>query len=383
MGTLNGIRVAVCGGGIAGMASALALAKNGACVTLYEQADQIREFGAGLQVSPNGARVLQALGIWPRFEAISIAARAVVPRQALSGRRLAQFDLGRYAPPYRFVHRGDLLALLHCAARGAGVCIELGASVAVRDGRPHVANHPIEADLIVGAGGLHSPLRDLLNGPAEPFFTGQVAWRAIVPSPEPAAPEAQVWMGPRRHMVTYPLPGERLNIVAVQERREWAAEGWSHEDDPAHLRHVFSRMAPELRDILARVEKVHLWGLFRHPVAARWHQDRVALVGDAAHPTLPFLAQGANLALEDAWALVACLNAAPVSEALPRYQQMRQARVRRAIKAANGNARNYHLTGARAQVSHHVLGAISVLAPSAFLGRLDWLYNYDVTAERA
>ncbi len=139
--------------------------------------------------------------------------------------------------------------------------------------------------------------------------------------PDEAPPEAHVWMGPGRHLVTYPLgPGER-NIVAVLERDGWAEEGWNHADDPANLRAAFAGFPSELRGWLDRVDEVKLWGLFRHPVAARWQDGRIALLGDAAHPTLPFLARGANMAFEDAWVLADCLSCLPQAQALGDYQQ--------------------------------------------------------------
>lgn len=375
---LSGRRVAVIGGGIGGLTVALACAQHGAQVTVYEQAPSIREFGAGLQITPNGARALEALGLGGALDAAGLRAQAVVPMDALSGRAVTRFDLSDHRdPPYRFIHRADLIAVLHDACRAAGGQVVLNARVHVQNDRAYVGDSAIEADLICGAGGLHSALRPLLNGVAEPFFTGQVAWRAVIDHDAP--PEARIWMAPGKHVVTYPLPEGRLNIVAVQERKAWAAEGWNHEDSPSNLRHAFGGMSGLLTGVLAEVQQVRLWGLFRHPVARVWHRGNLALLGDAAHPTLPFLAQGANLAIEDAYTLAACCAAAPVEEALPRYQTLRRARVQRAISAANRNAVNYHLSGMRRTASHGVLRGIGRVAPGAFLGRMDWLYGYDVT----
>jgi salicylate hydroxylase len=229
----------------------------------------------------------------------------------------------------------------------------------------------------VGADGLHSALRPMLNGEGAPFFTGQVAWRAVIAADAPAV--ARIWMLPGRHVVTYPLPGGRLNIVAVREQADWAEEGWHVADDPARLRAAFAGCCAALKALLARVEEVRLWGLFRHEVAARWHGGDVALVGDAAHPTLPFLAQGANLALEDAWVLAAAVDRWPMEEALARYQAARRPRAMRAIAAANANAANYHLAGARRAAALAALGAMGRVAPGVFLRRYDWLYRHDVT----
>jgi salicylate hydroxylase len=188
---------------------------------------------------------------------------------------------------------------------------------------------------------------------------------------------------PGQHVVTYPLPGGQLNVVAVQERADWAEEGWHVADDPQNLRAAFAGACGALRAILDRVEEVRLWGLFRHPVAARWHGGDLAILGDAAHPTLPFLAQGANLALEDAWVLAAMVDRWPLAEALDRYQAARRPRAARAIAAANANAVNYHLAGPRRAAALAALGAMGRLAPGLFLRRFDWLYRHDVTRNSA
>jgi salicylate hydroxylase len=344
---------------------------------VFEQASALREFGAGLQITPNGGAVLAALGI--DAAPAGIAAAALEPMDGLIGARVARFALDTLpGAPYRFFHRGDLLALLADAARAAGVTIRTNARVLADGTRLRtVTGESVLADLTLGADGLHSALRPVLNGQAAPFFTGQVAWRAIIASD--ADPVARIWMLPGRHVVTYPLPGGRLNIVAVREESAWTDEGWHHADDPAHLRAAFAGACPALGAILDQVTDLRRWGLFRHPVAARWHGDDVAILGDAAHPTLPFLAQGANLALEDAWVLAAAVDRWPLPEALSRYQALRRPRVERAIAAANANAVNYHLSGVRRQAALAALRAMGRVAPGLFLRRFDWLYRHDVT----
>lgn len=383
MGHLNGRHIAILGGGIAGLTAARALAQRGARVEVFEQASALREVGAGLQITPNGARALEALGLKAALEAGSVRAMAVEPMDAVSGRQIARFDLrGFDQPPYRFFHRATLLDILAQGAREAGVEIHLGQPV-TPDGSDGMVLTPQGArrfDLVVGADGLHSKARPVLNGAADPFFTGQVAWRAIIDRPR-AAPVARIWMAPGRHLVTYPLPGERMNIVAVQERRAWAAEGWHHADQPANLRAAFAGLSGRLTGLLAQIEEVALWGLFRHEVAQNWGRGALALIGDAAHPTLPFLAQGANMAIEDAWLLAALCDAAPQADALARYQKLRRPRVVRAIETANRNAARYHLNGAARQAAHGALSLMSRALPGAFLGRMEWLYGYDVTAQ--
>ncbi|HID49076.1 MAG TPA: monooxygenase, partial [Chromatiales bacterium] len=243
---------------------------------------------------------------------------------------------------------------------------------------------PTEADILIGADGLHSVVRPHLNGVHAPFFTGQVAWRAIVPAGGNLAPEATVYMGPGRHLVTYPLrEGREINVVAVEERREWAAEGWNHTDDPDKMRAAFASFCPEVRSLLDRADEARLWGLFRHQVAPVWQRGRVAILGDAAHPTLPFLAQGAVMALEDAWVLADSLDrAGTVGDGLAKYQSRREARAKRVVDAATGNARNYHLRFVPLRLAAHTaLRLASVLAPGFALRRFDWLYGYDVTRD--
>ena len=355
------------GGGIAGLTTALAFAKAEASVRVFEQAKEIAEVGAGLQITPNGMRALLALGVdvAPR----GVCATAVIPTDAVSGRPITRLDLRSQSPGYVFLHRADLIDALAEAAAEAGVSIHLGARV----------EQPLEkADLTVAADGIRSHFRPIVAGPEDPFFTGQVAWRAIVEHADD--PVARIWMAPGRHVVTYPLTGGRLNVVAVEERETWAAEGWAHQDDPANLRAAFADCASELKDILTKVTDCHIWGLFRREIADAWHRGGTVLVGDAAHPTLPFLAQGANLAIEDGYVLARCCSEHGIEAGLAQYQALRKPRVDRAINAANANAVNYHLGGLRRVASHQVLRTIGTVAPRAFLGRLDWLYGHDVTA---
>jgi len=348
---------------------------------VFEQAPGLREYGAGLQITPNGGAVLAALGLAREAETAGIAAAALEPMDGLTGARVARFPLNRMpGEAYRFFHRADLLSMLADAALAAGVDVRTGARVLADAGRLRtVSGEVVEADLTLGADGLHSALRPMLNGVAEPFFTGQVAWRAIVEGD--AEPVARLWLMPGRHVVTYPVHGGRINVVAVQEQAAWAEEGWHVADDPAALATAFAPACGALRSLLSRVREVRRWGLFRHPVAARWHGGDAAILGDAAHPTLPFLAQGANLALEDAWVLAAAVDRWPLDEALRRYERLRKPRVERAIAAANANARNYHLSGVQRRLALTTLAGMGAAAPGLFLRRYDWLYRHDVTRD--
>ena len=387
---LIGQEVAVVGAGIAGLAVARALALRGARVTVFEQADAIREVGAGLQVSPNGACVLRALGLG--LDTVGLRADAVELRDGLDGDLVTRLEVGRLRPlhGYHFVHRADLIGLLLAGAVEAGVSLRLQSRVAEVDlagQRPLLRLEDgavVEAGLLIGADGLHSRVRAALNGVATPAFTGQVAWRAMIAGDGGPA-VAEVHMGPGRHLVSYPLRGGSLrNIVAVQERQAWAAESWSQRDDPVALAQAFSDFTPRVQDWLGQVQDVALWGLFRHPVAAVWQRalpgGAVAMLGDAAHPTLPFLAQGASMGLEDAWVLAASLAGHDGWAAgLAAYQQARAARCARIVDAASRNARIYHLSGVARSLAHAGMRLGGWLAPELALRRFDWLYGFDAT----
>lgn len=377
----------VIGGGIGGLAVAVALAKRGVAVTLAEQAPEITEVGAGLQISPNGLAVLRALGLERDLERNgAVEAQAVCLEDYAAGAPVARLDISRLNNQrYLFMHRADLISVLLRAARQNNVSIELGrraTQVVPRD----ISEVQFEdgglsrAELVICADGVNSVGRAVLNGKESPGFTGQVAWRALVPG-NGVPPEATVTMGPGRHLVRYPLrQGTLVNVVAVQERETWAAEGWHHADAPENLRAAFADFGGAAQELLNRVETVHLWGLFRHPVAERWVQGSTALLGDAAHPTLPFLAQGANLALEDAWVLA---QVAVRGGALDAYQKHRRPRAQRVIKAASGNAWKYHLhPGPIRWGAHLALRLGSRVAPGPMMRQFNWLYGYDVTGLR-
>jgi salicylate hydroxylase len=394
---LRGRPVAVVGGGIAGLAAALALARRGARVAVFEQAPALGEVGAGLQVSPNGVAVLEALGLRETVAPHATRPEAVELVDHRRGRLVARLPLGetieaRHGRPFWQLHRADLLAALAAAAAAAGVEFRLGTAVAAVEAgggaaRLRLADGSIaEAALVVAADGVRSGLRAALD-PAPARFAGHVAWRGLVPAERlPAAltrPVARVTMAPGRHLVSYPLrAGQLVNVVAIERRAAWAEEGWSTPGDPEALRRAFAGWGDPAGALLAELETCWLWGLFDHAPLARWSDGRrLVLVGDACHPMLPFLAQGATMALEDAWVLAAVLDREPdQGRALAAYTAARLPRATRVQRAAAGGGRLYHLGPGLREPAHLALSAASAVAPALLARRFDWLFGKDVTA---
>ena len=365
----------ILGAGIAGLAAALALHHRRFCPTVHEQASELSEVGAGLQISPNGAVVLRALGLGSALEKASVQPRQVRLIDGETGKDVARLPLrGR---DYHFIHRADLIDILANAVDQAGMDVRLDRKATRIDGNAlQFGDTSLRADTIIGADGLHAISADRSDN--DPVFTGQVAWRALLPASAPEPAEVQVHMGHGRHLVRYPLRGGALiNLVGVEERTAWAADGWHYECGPEPFARAFASFAPAIRADLDRLDRVNLWGLHLHPIARQWVKGATVLLGDAAHPMLPFLAQGANMALEDAWVLARCLADGSHAET---YQTLRAPRVTRVRAAAQANARNYHLPpGPRRTAAHAALRFASAVAPGLLTARFNWLYAHDVT----
>ncbi|MCP5087765.1 MAG: FAD-dependent oxidoreductase [Rhodobacteraceae bacterium] len=392
---LKGKTVAVIGAGIAGLAAALALARKGAEVTVFEQAAELNEVGAGLQISANGIRVLQAFGLDPLTGNAGNMPSGVEIRDFATDRKTVAVALNRAASePYIQYHRADLLNLLADACYSAGVDIRLNAQASVNNCHQGTvvfggnSRSSAEFDVVVGADGVRSRARRTHLAGDDPVFSGQVAWRALIPAADlpsrAAVSGTRLYLGPNRHLVIYPLRDRSvINIVAVEERSEWVAEGWNHFDDAKNLRAAYDGWCPFVADLLNVVEQPLLWGLFAHPVLPRWSSGRLTLVGDAAHPMLPFMAQGACMGLEDAWELAEVLCAEPDTKtALKSYETRRKPRATRVQEVSRGNAGIYHAANPLKRAGLHLgMGLASRLAPQMLSKRYDWIYDYDVTKE--
>jgi salicylate hydroxylase len=386
----------IAGGGIAGMAAALGLARAGWQVTVCEAAAAIGEVGAGLQISPNAAKVLRWLGVLDDIASTAFRPQVAEMRDGITGRTVFRVPLGdraeaRWGAPYLHVHRADLLADLTEAARGAGAEIATGAKAIGFVVRPEGPGLKLPdgsvrvADLAVGADGIRSAFRAEINGPEDPEFMGQIAWRGTIDAdrlPDGlVAPNATVWAGEGRHLVTYRLRGGKLvNFVAVEERGEWTAEGWSAPGDPEDLRRGFGGWHSDVTRLLDHVEDSFVWGLFGRPEQVRWAEGPVVLIGDAAHPMLPFMAQGAAMALEDVAVLVRALQGDDeIAGSLLTYEQRRWQRVTRVQHRAEANGRFFHRRGGGLAGNWQLVSAASTLVPGLAARQFDWLYGYDPT----
>ena len=387
--------VIVAGAGIGGLTAALALAQRGFEVTLFEAAPRLEEIGAGLQLSPNAARVLVGLGVEERLRPHVVKPEHLTVRSARSGRLLAQAPLGasvaqRYGAPYWVIHRGDLqAALCDAVAATPNITLKLGTRVegfTAHDGGVAVAalqgSQAFEAQgvALIAADGLWSTLRQRLGHRAAPRAAGHTAWRTLVPADNAArdfaAPAVNLWLGHDAHMVHYPVKaGRMINVIAIVDD-DWREPGWNM---PGATREILGRFAPEhwhasARDLLAAAERWQKWALFDRAPLATWGDGPVTLIGDAAHPMLPYLAQGAAMAIEDAAVLAACLSSdSDVPSALRRYEARRLPRTARVQRDARHNGTVYHMRGAAA-----VLRSLGLMAMGGdrLVSRYDWLYGW-------
>ncbi|MGC8475845.1 MAG: FAD-dependent monooxygenase [Acetobacteraceae bacterium] len=387
-------RVLIAGAGIGGLAAGLALAARGMAVQVLEQARTLREVGAGVQLGPNGTRVLIALGLGPALEAVVCPAAGKAIRLWNSGESFPLFDLGeravaRYGAPYWMVHRGDLHGILHdaFAARCPGALRLGAAAVGFEQDETGVTLRLADGGtergaVLIGADGVHSVIRRQLVGEGAARFTGLMAWRGLVPMarlPEhQRQPVGTNWNGPGGHVVTYPLRrGALLNFVGVTERADWTAEGWNDAGEREECARHFAGWHQDVQRIIAAIDTPYKWALLgRRPLESLVF-GRVALLGDAAHPMLPFMAQGANMAIEDGMVLARCLQAeTQPAAALRRYDAARAARTARAVRGSLDNAGRFH-NAALADAAAAAAYVAREWTPGQVAARYDWAYEYD------
>ena len=359
----------IAGAGIGGMAAALACARPGWAVRVFERATVLSEVGAGIQIGPNVTRLLHHWGLQDALAAVAAFPSHLQVRDALTARGLGHLGLGaamqqRYGAPYATLHRADLLALLHTAVQQTSTQLQLDHGlqhfsqtpfgVAVRGS----AAEEIDGDALVGADGLWSPVRQWLLHDGPPRSTGHLAYRALVRQADlPHSLRSQhvtAWLGPHLHVVQYPVSGgDWLNVVAIVHGQlppqHTSLEHWDHNANAADLRTCLAGVCTPLQDLVQAVPSWRLWVLRDRPPMAGAHQQaqgRVALLGDAAHPMRPYLAQGAGMAIEDAAELATVLQSgSDIPAALAHFARQRWRRNARVQARAIRNGRIYHATG--------------------------------------
>ena len=387
--------VLIAGAGIGGLSAALMLAQSGFRVTLLEQAERLEETGAGIQLSPNATRILIALGLGQRLRADVFEPQAVAIKTATGG-TLARIPLGReierrYGAPYWSIHRADLqTVLLEAVQANPDISLRLGTRVEDFVVHSHgvsaaCRNRSFTADehgiALIAADGLWSVLRPRLGHRARPQFRKRTAWRALVPAStveaEFRAPDVQLWLGRNAHIVHYPVKnGALINIVAIVDDG-WSEPGWTASGDRNELLEHYSawNWCEPVRDFLALPDRWLKWALYDLDPLGHWSEGPVTLLGDAAHPMLPFLAQGAAMAIEDAAVLADCMGRYPndIPSAMRRYERARRRRTARVQNAARSNGRTYHMSAAEAVLRNVFL---RLAGGPLLLHRYNWLYNW-------
>ena len=389
----------VAGAGIGGLTAALALAAQGFRIVILEKAERLEEAGAGLQLSPNASRVLAGLGLERRLAARAVTPDAVSLMSARSGGEVVRLPLGeaastRAGAPYWVMHRADLQAALQ-AEVNEHPDIELRLGCQFEDAAPHAKGLTVVqrrgmtrqsevALALIGADGIWSSVRGHLFPDVQPQFSGLIAWRGTLDATqlprEYSLRRVQLWMGPNAHLVTYPISaGRQTNIVAVMPGT-WNRPGWSAPGAIGEIKDVFSasQWPGTARMMIGAVDEWRKWALFT-VASGEWTDGAIALIGDAAHAMLPFAAQGAGMAIEDAAILAKCLGETQndggpsISEAMQLYARLRRPRVGRIQRTARQSGRIYHLTGVAALARDL---AIRAMGPQRMLARQDWIYDW-------
>ena len=388
----------ICGGGIGGLTTALCLNHFGFAARVLEQAPEFSEIGAGIQISPNGMKVLQAIGLGDVIATVAFRPTASTMRIGASGDTIFERPMGsrmeqKYGAPYLHIHRADLVEVLAQAVQermpdAARMDISV-TGYTQDDDAVHVqtSDGAITGDILIGADGIKSVIRRTMLGPQNPRFTDNVAWRAVVPVeklgrhiPEP---KATVWTGKDKHAVTYLLRGGELaNFVGVVERDDWREESWTATGTREHALADFAGWHPVVTTLIEQADAHYRWALFDRKPLGQWTEGRVALLGDAAHPMLPFMAQGAAQAIEDAYVLARALSEnSDAASALNKYANKRKLRTARVQAAAGANMELFHQgAGPKRGRKFGPIWAADKLAPDLIDAKLDWIYGHDVTA---
>jgi salicylate hydroxylase len=385
--------ILIAGAGIGGLTAALAIVRKGFRVVVLEQASRLEEAGAGIQLSPNATHVLAALGLLDRIKAVAVAPEAI-RIMTPTGREVARLPLGgsiesMYRAPYLVIHRRDLQKVLRDAVEASpDIALRLGhrvddyavhangVTVEIPTAGRGVQEHGVA---LIGADGLWSVLRTRLGDRRPPLFRRRTAWRATIPAaaltPEWRESLVSLWLGPHAHLVHYPVAaGTIVNVVAIVSD-DWQAAGWSEPGAPEELAERFADWAPSVRKFLSLPEQWIKWALHDRPPRRRWSRGPVTLLGDAAHPMLPFLAQGAAMAMEDAYVVAECLGETPddPAAAFSRYEARRGARTARMQGAAARNSHLFHLSNVGAAARNL---ALYLRGGNGLLRQYDWVYAW-------
>lgn len=396
------LHVIIAGAGVAGLTSAAMLARHGHRVTILERADVLEEVGAGLQLSPNATSIYAELGILDRLLRFALAPEALRVRRARDGAELMNLQYGplaelRWGAPHVVIHRADLQrVLIENVATYPNVTLKTGTAVrgfaATSEGvqvgaRAGLVNLRFDGDLLIGADGLRSAVRAKLGlGEGDqPVYSNRTAWRAVLPAaqaPQDALSlETNLWLGSRAHLVHYPLRGgDVVNVVAIIEDQWRGGDDdsfWRERGDPREIRARYAGWHRSARGLINAVEEWRRWPLFDRMPAPRWSVDRAVVIGDAAHPVVPFLAQGACLAVEDAAALARALaeHGRDVNQALAAFEKMRLNRAAEIRIASRRQGAIYHMSGPLAFARDMVMRRMS---RERLMSRLDWVYKYRV-----
>ena len=368
------MKILIVGAGIGGLVSALCLNKKGYEVEIYEQSEVLSELGAGVQLSPNATRVLDYLELTDDlkphiFEPRSFQFLNYKTEKIISKRELGLKIQDDFGFPNFDVHRADLQKVLLNKVEEEGIKINTNMKVIDVGNEENKAyikinEEKIKADIVIGADGIHSVVREKLFEKKESSFTGNVAWRMLIPVDslprDLILPDTTVWLGPKKHFVSYHVSGgKNLNCVCLVEQDGWTNESWSERGNIEDLREVYNGWNQTIETLLkiANPNTLYRWALHDRPPMKQWSKGRITLLGDAAHPMLPFLAQGAAMAIEDGAVLADCISSYEDNEkSLKNFEQIRKPRTSFVQLAARRNAKILHLSGLAAFFRNIVMG---------------------------